>query len=66
MGHGRDTCALCSGPSALRRPRAIEGTCETCGERVCGRHLAWQDGWICNRCKRKKAAAAAAPQGREA
>lgn len=61
MGHGRDTCALCSGPAALRRPRPIEGTCETCGERVCKRHLAWLDGWICSRCKRKRAQAQETP-----
>lgn len=54
MGHGRDTCDLCSGPAALRRPRPIEGTCETCNSRVCGRHLAWLEGWICKRCLRQK------------
>lgn len=64
MGHGRDTCALCSGPKALRRPRPIEGTCGTCDERVCKRHLDWLGGWICKRCKRK-AEATATPQGQE-
>jgi hypothetical protein len=64
VGRGHDTCALCSGPKALRQPRPIEGTCETCGKRVCKKHLDWLNGWICKRCKRK-AAVAAAPQRQE-
>lgn len=60
MGRGRDTCARCSGPSALRNPRPIEGTCATCDDRVCKKHLTWAEGWRCTRCVRlaKKAAQA--------
>jgi hypothetical protein len=52
VGRGRDTCARCSGPSALRNPRPIEGTCEACGERVCKRHLRWVSRWLCSKCAR--------------
>jgi len=53
VGRGHDTCARCSGPSALRNPRPIEGTCAACNDRVCKRHLHWRDGWLCSRCHRQ-------------
>jgi hypothetical protein len=63
VGRGHDTCARCSGPSALRNPRPIEGECRVCKDRVCKRHLRWLEGWICTRCLRRARQAAAAARG---